>query len=211
MTDLSKTIIAKSDQMNADDLVKPMTIKITEVREGKSEDQPIVIRFEGDGGKPFKPCKTVRRVLCRAWGTDGQAYVGRSMTVFNDPAVMWGGQPVGGVRVSHVSDIDEDMTIPLTITRGVKKPFLLRKLATSQRKATPEEIAEAIEFAERAASCGTKAFLDWFNSDVGKPLRNLFKDDAAVMAKLKETCKDADDQATADMAEEEFGGGKDAE
>lgn len=204
MTDLSKTILAKSDQMNADDLAAPMTITVTEVRGTDSPDQPITIKFEGDNGKPFKPCKTVRRVLVRAWGAEGQEYVGRSMTVYNDPSVKWGGQAVGGIRVSHLSHIDSDITMPLTVTRGQKKPFTVKKLIVQEQQGSPDvgAVVEAISKATDAALGGTDAFRTWFNGDEAKRIRHLFKDDQAEMDKLKKVCAEADD-----AGEEPFGEG----
>lgn len=202
MIDLSKTILAKSDQLNADDLAAPMTITVTEVRMADSPDQPITIRYEGDQGKPFKPCKTVRRVLVRAWGADGSQYPGRSMTVYNDPSVKWGGQPVGGIRISHLSHIDDDMTIPLTVTRGQKKPFTVKKLQAQQQQQQvehdPAEVVAAIQKATGAAMSGSDAFKQWWNSDEGKSVRHLIKDDKAEMDKLKATAQEADLANTAD-------------
>lgn len=87
--DLTQTIIAKSDQLNADDLVgaDPVTIKITRVQITGSAEQPIAISYEGDNGKPYMPGKSMRRVLVHAWGTDGAVYVGRSLTLYRDPEV----------------------------------------------------------------------------------------------------------------------------
>ena len=62
--DVSKTIAPKSDQLNADDLLGgARTIKITKITKAESPEQPINIFFEGDEGKPYKPCKSMRRVL----------------------------------------------------------------------------------------------------------------------------------------------------
>ena len=56
--DLSKTIIPKSDQLNADDLISgAKTIKIRDIKGGADEAQPVCIYFYGDNNKPFKPCK----------------------------------------------------------------------------------------------------------------------------------------------------------
>jgi hypothetical protein len=194
MTDLSKTILAKSDQLNADDLAAPMTITVTGVRGTDSSDQPIIINFENDQGKPFKPCKTMRRVLVRAWGPNGQDYVGRSMTVYNDPTVKWGGQPVGGVRISHLSHIDQDMTIPLTVTRGQKKPVTIKRLQVQQQQQVhdPADVVDAITKATNAAIGGTEAFKTWWNSAEGKSMRHLIKDDADEMAKLKQVAAEND-------------------
>ncbi len=103
MIDLATTIEPKSDQLNADDLIgRTLTIQITKVSKGNTGEQPIDIHFEGDNRKPYKPCKSMRRVMVQVWGRDGAAYVGRSMTIYRDDSVKWGGAEVGGIRISHM-------------------------------------------------------------------------------------------------------------
>src|SRR5690606_25044456 len=100
MVDISSTIIAKSDQLNADDLIGgPITVTITNVSLTESPDQPLTINYDGDNGRPYKPCKSMRRVLAAAWGNDGSKFIGRRVTLFRDPRVKWAGQEVGGVRI----------------------------------------------------------------------------------------------------------------
>lgn len=128
-------IEAKSDQLNSDDLLAgPRTITITAVR-GVDGDQPVAVSFEGDGGKPFKPCKTVRRVMVHCWGDEAKQYVGRRMTLYRDPEVAFGGMKVGGIRVSHMSHIDRPMVIPLLVTRGKKAPYKVEPLRAEVRSA----------------------------------------------------------------------------
>ena len=128
MTDLSGTIAPKSDQLNADDLiVGPITIKVTKV-ELRAGEQPNAISFEGDGGKPYMPGKSMRRVMVRLWGPDGNAYIGRSMTIFRDEKVRFGGMAVGGIRISHMTGILETTTMALTETRASRKPFTVHPL-----------------------------------------------------------------------------------
>ncbi|UYW34434.1 hypothetical protein [Methylorubrum extorquens] len=135
MTDLSQTIAPKSDQLNADDLIGgPRTIRVTGVSKMREPDQPIAINFEGDGGKPYKPGKSMRRVLVRVWGNDGTAYVGRRMTLYRDDAVQFGGVAVGGIRISHMSDITSAVTMALTVTRANRKPFTVKPLPAEQRR-----------------------------------------------------------------------------
>jgi hypothetical protein len=89
--DMSRFIEAKSDQLNADDLIgTSKTITITRVT-GNDGDQPVSIFYEGDNGKPFKPCKTIRRVLMGVWGKYANEYVGKSMTLYRDDKVTFGG------------------------------------------------------------------------------------------------------------------------
>ncbi|WP_458438014.1 hypothetical protein [Methylorubrum extorquens] len=100
----------------------------------REPDQPIAINFEGDGGKPYKPGKSMRRVLVRVWGNDGTAYVGRRMTLYRDDNVQFGGVAVGGIRISHMSDITSAVTMALTVTRANRKPFTVKPLPAEQRR-----------------------------------------------------------------------------
>ena len=142
MTDMLATVIPKSDQLNADDLIggRSLTIKVTKVA-GVSGDQPIAISFEGDNGKPYKPCKSMRRVLIHLWGDKGQEYVGRSMTLYCDPDVKFGGLAVGGIRISHMSHITREVTVMLTATKANRKPFTVKPLVVSDAPNADEAIA----------------------------------------------------------------------
>lgn len=125
--DLSETLAPKSDQVQADDLIAgPRTVTVTEVRKG-SPEQPVDV-FLAEFDRPYRPGKSMRRVLVAAWGAEAAAYVGRRMTIFNDPAVKWGGVAVGGVRISHLSHIDKPLSIALTVTRGKRAPFTVQPL-----------------------------------------------------------------------------------
>ena len=152
MTDLSATIVPKSDQLNADDLiVGPRTIEITRVSVA-SADQPVSIYFKGDDGKPYKPCKSMRRVLVMLWGADSTAYTGRTMTLYRDNEVRFGSDEVGGIRISHMSHIDRDMTVSLTATRGKKKPHTVRRLESSKPQGMgPDALRQAVEAIGNAA------------------------------------------------------------
>jgi hypothetical protein len=131
VTDVSKTIAPKSDQLNSDDLIAgPMTVKITKVSADPSNPaQPICVFFEGDGGKPYKPCKSMRRVFVDIWGPDGNSYPGRSMTLFRDPKVIFGGMEVGGIRISHMSGLNAPKTMALTASKSKRAPFTVQPLA----------------------------------------------------------------------------------
>ena len=143
MSDMKPVIVPKSDQLNSDDLISgPMTIKVTGVTI-KSGEQPVSIHFEGDNGKPYKCCKSMARVLVSAWGADSKQYVGRSMTLYRDPTVKWAGMEVGGIRISHLSHLDENMTMALTMTRSNRKPFTVRPLPSgATTNAAPQSSTE---------------------------------------------------------------------
>lgn len=128
--DMTVTIIPKSDQLNADDLLAgPRTIAITRVTISPGAEQPVDVHFDGDGGKPFRPGKSMRRVMVAVWGPDPAAYAGKRMTLYRDPSVTWGGMEVGGIRISHMSHITTPMTMALTATKKARKPFTVQPLA----------------------------------------------------------------------------------
>lgn len=134
---MAKTILARADQMNAEDfLAGPATFTVDRVTvKPSSEDQPVSIYMVGyDPKKPFKPCKTFRRVLVDIWGGDSRAYAGKSMTLFRNPDVMFQGEKVGGIEISHMSGIDSPRTLKLTATRGKKRTITIHPLKTD----TPE-------------------------------------------------------------------------
>lgn len=127
--DVGQSIAPNSEQVNAEDLIAgPRTVTITGVKKGTA-DQPVFIDLAEFPGRTFRPAKSVRRVLVAAWGPDSSAYIGRKLTIFNDPTVRWAGQEVGGVRISAMSHIDKPLTVALTVSRGKRAPFTVQPLA----------------------------------------------------------------------------------
>ena len=125
--DLSGTIKAKSDQLNADDLVAgPITVQVEGVNLTKDPKQPIHIFYYGCENKPFKPCLTVRRILIALWGVDGNQWANKWMNLYVDATVSFGNQKnIGGIRVDAVSHIASTATISLTVRRGMKQHFTM--------------------------------------------------------------------------------------
>ena len=131
MSDMSTTIVAKSDQLNADDLLSgPRTFTITRVDVRESGDQPVSVYLK-EWPQPWKPSKTMRHVLVGTWGQDSSAYHGRRVTLWRNPDVKWSGQAVGGIEVTHASGIDKQFSVMLQVTRGQKKKFVVDPLKES--------------------------------------------------------------------------------
>ena len=131
MNNMAPTITPKSDQLNSDDLIAgARTITIREVRIAPGTEQPVSVYFHGDNGKPYLPCKSMRRVMVELWGPDAGQYAGRSMTLYRDPSVTWGGMEVGGIRISHMSHIEKATMVVLTATKKTRKPFHISPLAS---------------------------------------------------------------------------------
>lgn len=174
MIDLGKTIAPKSDQLNADDLLTgAKTIKVSDVTLMSDAAQPIAIHYDGDNGRPYKPCKSMRRVLVSVWGADGKQFVGRSMTLYCDDKVMFSGKEVGGIRISHMSHLDKPITMSLTATRANKKPFIVKPLVLEQPEVKPaktkppasENAVAAAKYAEDIKTCATAEELDKLRMD----------------------------------------------
>lgn len=149
---LKDTITPKSDQLNADDLMTgPITVQITGVARGNSE-QPISISISG-GYQPYKPCKSMRRVLISVWGDNGAEWIGKWMTLYCDPSVKFGGVQVGGIRISHVSDIPNEISLMLTTTRSKRSEYRVKPVI--MQKGTLELLQGA---AKNGLAALTKAF-----------------------------------------------------
>lgn len=145
MNDMKSVIVPRSDQLNSDDLLAgPITVVITGVTIRPGTEQPISVHYDGDNGKPYKPCKSMCRVMVTAWGADSKQYIGRSMILYRDATVKWGGMEVGGLRISHMSDIDSALTMALTVTRANRKPYTVKPLVAADQ-VTISEVLAAID------------------------------------------------------------------
>jgi len=123
---LRDSIAPKSDQLNYDDLlIGPITIKVVTLKSG-DDMQPVHIVTETT--QPYKPCKSMRRVLIAAWGDRGKDWIGKSMTLFGNPSIKFGGVEVGGIQISHLTGIDKPLNIKLTVSRGKRKDFMVNPM-----------------------------------------------------------------------------------
>lgn len=152
---IEDTIVPKSDQVQADDLITgPRTVTVESISKGSAE-QPVNIHLVEFPGRPFRPSKTVRRLIIAAWGAETSTYIGRRMTIYRDPTVKFGGQEVGGVRVSHLSHIDKRMTLALTVTRGRRAPYVVDPLPDGPAVITDAQAEEIAAEIEQAADRAT--------------------------------------------------------
>jgi hypothetical protein len=123
---LRDTIEPKSDQLNYDDVMTAaITDKVVGLAMGNAE-QPVIVRLEKH--RDYKPCKSMRRVLIAAWGDQGKDWIGKRMTLVGDSSVVFGGVAVGGIRISHLSDIEKPLTIKLTTTRSKRADYVVKPL-----------------------------------------------------------------------------------
>lgn len=167
---LLNTITPRADQQNADDfLAGPRTIRITGVSAG-TEEQPVNISFEGDGGRPWKPSKGMRRVLVALYGAESSAMIGKRVTLFNDPTVTFGADTTGGIRISHASDIAAPVTLALSVKRGKRKPYTVQPLPP---EAQPRDRATLEAIGNTKAKEGTDALKAWWASLLPKEQQSI--------------------------------------
>lgn len=127
--DMTESIIPRSDQINAEDLLTgPRTVTITAVNKGSLEQPVNIVTAEFGAGRPYKPSKSMRRILVSAWGAEASNYIGRRLTIYRDPDITFGRDKVGGIRISHLSNIDKRHEVALTVTRGKRSTFTVDPL-----------------------------------------------------------------------------------
>ena len=167
---------AKTDQLNAEDLLgSPLTGRITRIKTSRAKkkgDQPVAV-FMDAWKHPWKPCKTMVRLLRELWGDDPRAWVGQSVTLYAQDGVRDpNGGTTHGVRLSHAS-IQGQRTVRLTETRGRKRAWTVRPLDVP----TPT-LAEALEHHGH-----TVAELDEARAAKGKaPVADLTDDQRRILA-----------------------------
>ena len=150
---IAKSIVPKSDQLNAEDLLSgSITVTVTDVKQGTAE-QPIAILIDG-GRQPYKPCKTMRKVLVYCWTDQAANWIGKRMTLYADPDVKWAGIAVGGIRISHLSGIASRVVLMLSETKGKRKAVTVDPL--------PDVVlvADAIDFTKLIEAATTLDELD---------------------------------------------------
>lgn len=171
--DIAKTTEPRSDQINYDDFISsPKTVTVQEVKKGSAE-QPVEVHLTEFPGRPFKPSKSMRRVLVAAWGPEASVYKGRKMTLYGDPEVRFGKEKVGGIRISHLSDIAGTMSISLTVTRGRRAPFIVQPLGAPARDWLKE--ASQLTTPDEIAALGVEARASHAPEPIMKALTEAFK------------------------------------
>jgi hypothetical protein len=76
--------------------------RITQEEVGSDRDLRFAIHFQGNI-KPMILNKTNTRILVALFGHDSDGWLGKTITVYNDPTVGYAGQITGGVRIRMAS------------------------------------------------------------------------------------------------------------
>ena len=138
--DITDTLAPKSDQINADDVAGRSVVVTVAGVEKIAGEQPLAVHLHEFPGRPWKPGKTVRRILAAAWGTDAAQWTGRRAEIYTDAEVTFGKAKVGGIRISRMSHLDKPLSLALTATRGKKQTHRIEPLpdATPSHEVQPD-------------------------------------------------------------------------
>ncbi len=156
MADISFAAQAKSNQLNAVDIMgcEPViTINHVDVRQG---DQPVAIFFDGCNNRPWLPSKGMIRILMSGWGTESDNWIGKSAKIFMNPKVIYAGKEVGGIQIKAMSDIKSSgMTCSLTISRQKREIFFVECLNMQRPEYPQEKFETGIEAMANALQDGS--------------------------------------------------------
>lgn len=128
----------RSDQWNADDFIGgPRTFTIAGARKGAAEAPYDIELAEGEG-RVWRPPNGMLSALLQLWGDEAAQWIGRRVTLFNDPTVKFGNETPGGIRISHMSDIGpKPVTVRITVSRGRKGPYTVHPISAAAPSAQP--------------------------------------------------------------------------
>ena len=153
--DISGTLAPNSDQLDAVDLLggPPRIFTVEGVSKG-APDQPVNVHL-AEFPRPWRPGKSMRRVLAACWGTDASQWTGHRIELFCDESVTFGSEKVGGVRISRLSHIDKPRSVPLIIKRGKSAGYKVQPLPDAPAASKPDAPAENPRIAELKAEWAT--------------------------------------------------------
>lgn len=158
INDLSDTIEAKSDQLNAADLMgADKVIKITDVvRYVDKGVNKFYLSYEGDSGRPYKPSLTMRRIIMKLWSKDGSVYIGRKLRLYRDDSITFGKERCGGIVIGAMSDIPSQATVKQQVSQRVYKEFKIEKLQHEDKQTWPDDAFNAkFDGLQKAVLAGT--------------------------------------------------------
>src|SRR5665647_1315059 len=120
------------------------------MRDGKTVAEIRLSNFP----RVWRPSKGMLDVLAACWGTDAKQWVGRRVTVYNDPEVMFGRDKVGGIRISHLSHIDKARSVTIRASGAGRKQLWHVEPLTEPVPTKPAPNAENAEpSAAEVAAC----------------------------------------------------------
>lgn len=149
MPDVSAAIAPKSQQLDNIELrgKGPQIFTITGVDVRETLDQPLIVHL-AEFPRPWKPGKTMGRVLAQCWGLDSDDWIGKRVELFADESIKFGNDTPGGTRISRLSDIDGPKAAAILLGQGKPGLYKVEPLPDEPQPAAPPEPT-----AEEVAAC----------------------------------------------------------
>jgi len=160
---LAQALAPRSDQLNADDLiVGNKVITITKVLVNlQSEQQKVVVHYVDDNGKPWKPSKSMGRVLAEILGGDFSKWEGEQIELFKNKEITFGKDKCGGIQIAAMSAAKNPIKTMITTKRGVKSKITILPLLTApqqtKKQARNPELAALAQALKNASNFGMDA------------------------------------------------------
>lgn len=181
MVKISDALKAKSDQLNALDLIGgAIVISIVSVKYNHGGEQPVEI-FYKESNLPWKPAKSVLRTISSYWTDETDDWINKNVEIYFEPTVLWAGKADGGVRISGLSDIPAAEDIRVKEGRNRSIIYKIKKLPntclqsapapTEQQKleaATKAQAKLLLAINDIADIAGVTAFLEAHNATIDK-------------------------------------------
>jgi hypothetical protein len=143
----------RSDQWNADDFIGgPRTFTIAGVKPGTAEQKYDIELVEGQG-RVWRPPLTVLRLLLGAWGDEASVWAGRRVTLYRDESIRFGSDAVGGIRVSHMSDLPDGkpFSTKVTTSRGKRGKISVEPLPDAPAAPTEADVNASTDLTQLRA------------------------------------------------------------
>lgn len=156
MPDVSEVLAPNSQQLDNIELrgkgPQVFTVARVDVRT-PGTDQPLIVHLV-EFPRPWKPGKTMGRVLAHCWGRESDNWPGKQVELYADESIKFGNETPGGTRISRVSHIDKPQQVPVLLSQGRPGFYKVEPLPESAQQPTPVEPT-----AEEIAACTDKAEL----------------------------------------------------
>ena len=179
MLDVTELAAPKTDQLNADHLIPgPLQGVIVSVRKTRANDKDCIEVGLSSFRLPWRPCKTMVRLLMDVWGPDAEAWIGRGVKLYRDAEVRFGTDTVGGIRIGGLSHVRGSFTAKVKTSKQNQKPYQIEKLPDPPPIGQPA--ADPLADLATAHSVDVAALEAAIVSQTGRPIRDRAK--AAIWA-----------------------------
>jgi len=112
-------------------------VRMDDEKKKKEVDKAVIWFKEIDRGWIY--CKTSGHSMAAMWGKDDANWIGKRVTLYADPDIMFGADQVGGIRVAGSPDIDKEIKIRIKFKKKRALEVVLTPTAAPATLPKPTE------------------------------------------------------------------------